>query len=185
LASWLLTDPRERDRESTKRQLDPDTASEASPFDGFGIIEAHNHEEDVLANTYNLFISHSWAYSDAYEKLVVLLGNRGYFPYKNYSVPKNDPIHNAGTDAQLHAAIMRQIAPCHCVIMLAGVYSTYSKWINTEIAICTTQFATKKPIVGINPWGAQRSSQVVQEAAAVMANWNTESIIAAIRQVCK
>ena len=138
-----------------------------------------------MANTYNLFISHSWAYSDAYEKLVALLDNRGYFSYKNYSVPKDDPIHNAGTNAQLRAAIMRQIAPCHCVVMLAGVYSTHSKWINEEIAICTTQFATKKPIVGINPWGAQRSSLVVQDAAAVMANWNTESIVAAIRQVCK
>jgi MTH538 TIR-like domain (DUF1863) len=138
-----------------------------------------------LTITYNLFISHSWAYGDAYEKLIALLDNRGYFSYKNYSVPKDDPIHSAGTDAQLRAAIRRQIAPCHCVIMLAGVYSTYSKWINEEIAICTSDFATKKPIVGINPWGAERSSQVVQEAADVMANWNTESIVAAIRQVCR
>ena len=35
-----------------------------------------------MANTYNLFISHSWAYSDAYEKLIKLLDNRGNFPYK-------------------------------------------------------------------------------------------------------
>ena len=44
---------------------------------------------------YNLFISHSWTYSDAYENLTGLLDNANYFMYKNYSVPKNDPIHNA------------------------------------------------------------------------------------------
>lgn len=40
--------------------------------------------------TYNLFISHSWAYSDAYEKLVNMLNAKPYFDYKNYSVPKTD-----------------------------------------------------------------------------------------------
>lgn len=41
--------------------------------------------------TYNLFISHSWAYTDAYEKLVNLLDSTDDFSYKNYSVPKDDP----------------------------------------------------------------------------------------------
>ena len=53
--------------------------------------------------TYNLFISHSWTYSDAYEKLISLLDADQYFTYKNYSVPKNDPIHNANNDYQLKA----------------------------------------------------------------------------------
>ncbi len=138
-----------------------------------------------MANTYNLFISHSWAYSDAYEKLIALLDARGHFSYKNYSVPKNDPIHNAGSDAQLHAAIKRQIAPCHCVLMLAGVYSTHSKWINREIAICTAEFATKKPIIAIEPWRSEKTSKVVRDAADIVVGWNTESVVGAIRQVCK
>lgn len=54
---------------------------------------------------YNLFISHSWAYSDAYEKLTKLLNEAKYFTYKNYSVPKNDPIHNANNDKELYEAI--------------------------------------------------------------------------------
>lgn len=44
--------------------------------------------------TYNLFISHSWNYSNAYNDLVRLLNSKPYFNYKNYSVPKDDPIHN-------------------------------------------------------------------------------------------
>lgn len=42
---------------------------------------------------YDLFISHSWSYGDAYDKLIKLLNARGNFIYKNYSVPKDDPIH--------------------------------------------------------------------------------------------
>ena len=38
--------------------------------------------------TYNLFISHSWAYSDAYEKLVNLLDKRPYFPIATTLFPK-------------------------------------------------------------------------------------------------
>ena len=80
--------------------------------------------------TYNLFISHSWAYSDAYEKLVNLLNAKPYFDYNNYSVPKNDPIHNAPYEYQLKEAIRKQMQPASCVLIMAGVYSTYSKWIN-------------------------------------------------------
>jgi hypothetical protein len=138
-----------------------------------------------MTTTYNLFISHSWSYSDAYQRLIALLDGRGYFSYRNYSVPMDDPIHTRGSDRELHAAIKRQIAPSSCVLMLAGVYSTHSKWINREIAICTTEFARKKPIIAIEPWGAERTSKVVRDAADVVVKWNTESIVAAIRAVCK
>ena len=55
-----------------------------------------------MASTYNLFISHSWSYSDTYDKLEELLDTRPYFFFKNYSVPKDDPIHTNGTDKQLY-----------------------------------------------------------------------------------
>ena len=85
--------------------------------------------------TYNLFISHSWRYSDQYDRLVNLLRERGYFAFRNYSVPPDDPIHGAGNDAQLRRAIRNHMAPCHVVLILAGVYASYSKWINIEIGI--------------------------------------------------
>lgn len=88
--------------------------------------------------TYNLFISHSWAYEDAYDKLVKLLNTETYFTYKNYSVPKNDPIHNTSSDDQLKEAIRKQMQPASCILILAGVYATYSKWINIEIELAQT-----------------------------------------------
>ena len=51
--------------------------------------------------TYHLFISHSWTYSDAYDKLVNLLDEANNFVYKNYSVPKDDPIHDADNTKEL------------------------------------------------------------------------------------
>ena len=88
-----------------------------------------------MSKTYNLFISHSWAYSDAYEKLCNLLDKRKYFSYNNHSIPKDDPVHTSGTDRELADAIKAHMRGCHIVIIMAGKYSTYSKWIKKEIKI--------------------------------------------------
>ena len=101
--------------------------------------------------TYNLFISHSWSYSDSYERLVELLRRRKYFVFRDYSVPRGDPIHNAGTDAQLLNAIRSKMAPCSAVLILAGVYATYSKWIDKEIKLAARGFDIQKPIIAIKP----------------------------------
>lgn len=135
-----------------------------------------------MANTYNLFISHSWAYGDAYDRLVELLNARGHFPFRNYSVPKDDPIHNAPTSAALYEAIYNQIRPSSVVIIMAGVYSTYSEWINKEIKIAKMEFQTPKPIIAVKPWAQTNMSSVVQDAADEIVGWNTESIVAAIRR---
>ena len=128
--------------------------------------------------SYNLFISHSWAYSDAYDKLVNLFDKASYFDYKNYSVPKNDPIHNAPYDYQLKAAIRNQMQHASCVLILAGVYSTYSKWINIEIKLAKE---LGKTIIAIEPWGSLRTSLIVKQAANKVVGWNTDSIVRAIR----
>ena len=133
--------------------------------------------------TYNLFISHSWAYSDAYEKLVNLLDKRPYFSYRNYSVPEDDPVHTNGTDRQLYNAIKNQISPSSVVLILAGVYASYSKWINKEIDIAQNEFDTAKPIIAIEPWGSEKTSTIVKDAADKIVKWNTESIVSAIRKV--
>ncbi len=135
-----------------------------------------------ILKTRNLFISHSWAYGDAYEKLINMFNAAPNFSYKNYSVPKNDPIHNAANDTQLYNAIKNKVALTQVVIIMAGKYATYSKWINKEIQIAKTDF--NKPVVAICPWGAQQISSAVKGAADEMAKWNTNSIVKAIRSVC-
>lgn len=127
---------------------------------------------------YNLFISHSWVYNHQYEGLVKLLDAAPYFSYKNYSVPKDDPIHNAPTNLALKTAIRRQMASTSCVLILAGVYSTYSKWINIEIELAKE---LGKRIIAIEPWASERTSSVVKDSADKIVGWNTNSIVNAIR----
>lgn len=59
--------------------------------------------------TYKLLISHSWAYGDAYSKLVSFFNEHPSFKWVDYSVPKDDPIHNAANDKALYAAIQRSL----------------------------------------------------------------------------
>ncbi len=135
-----------------------------------------------MAKTYNLFISHSWAYSDAYDGLVKRIESKD-FSYKNYSVPKDDPIHNAISDKKLYDAIKAQMSSASVVIILAGVYSTYSKWINKEIDIAKNGFAKVKPIIAIEPWASERTSKVVKDNADKIVKWNSNSIISAIKEL--
>ncbi len=68
--------------------------------------------------------------------------------------------------------------PTSCVIILAGVYSTYSKWINIEIELAKSM---GKKIIAVEPWGSERTSQTVKQNADVIVKWNTDSIVRTIR----
>jgi len=129
---------------------------------------------------YRLFISHSWAYGDAYEKLVGIFNAQPYFSWTDYSVPINDPIHNAPSSKLLYDAIKRQILPVNCIVMLAGVYSTYSEWINKEIEIAKQVY--HKPIVAVEPWGSEKTSKIVKDNADSIVKWQGSSIVDAIRK---
>lgn len=128
---------------------------------------------------YYLFISHSWSYSNQYDSLIRLLDAKQGFEYHNYSIPKDDPIHNAPYQYQLKEAIRRQMQPASCVLILAGVYSSYSKWINVEIELAQEM---GKKIIAVEPWGSTRTSTVVKSASDYIVGWNTDSIVNAIKK---
>ena len=131
----------------------------------------------------HVFISHSWSYSGHYDTLEDWIFNgkwrRGQasFMFRDYSVPKNDPIHNAPTDRALRKAIFNQIAKCHVVVIPLGMYANYSKWIKNEIN-GANHYA--KPILGVNPWGQERKSSVVAAAAKETVGWNSKSVVGGI-----
>lgn len=131
--------------------------------------------------SYRLFISHSWSYSDAYEKLVNLIDNQG-LDYFNHSIPVDDPVHTNGSDKQLTEAIDAKIKGASCVLILAGVYSSYSRWIDEEIQIAKKY---NKPIIAIEPWGAERTSSKVKTNADRIVKWQGSSVVNAIKELCK
>ena len=131
---------------------------------------------------YNLFISHSWKYGDAYYQLINLLDNAGYFSYKNYSVESSNPItiYNKNYyESELMNKLRVQMRTCHVVLILAGVYSSYSEYIQMEIQIAKE---LNKPIIAIEPWASERTSIVVKNSAKCIVKWNTSSIVDAIRK---
>jgi len=130
----------------------------------------------------SLFISHSWSYGDDYEKLVKLLDAAHHFQYRNYSVPKNDPVHNAPNVDALYRAIQKQMAFCDVVLIMAGKYATYSKWIQREIQIAKG-YTKPKAIVAIRPWANEQVSSVVSNAADRLVSWSTASIVSSMREL--
>ena len=132
-------------------------------------------------STYHLFISHSWRYGDQYDRLKNLL-DRSSLSYRDYSVPRDDPIHNAGSDQELMDAIRNQMLHASVVLVLAGVYASYSDWIDIEIELAQG-FSSAKPIVAIEPWGSERTSARVKQAADRIVGWSTKSIVRAIEEL--
>lgn len=126
---------------------------------------------------YRIFISHSWNYANQYNRILEFLDNGGV-KYYNHSVPKDDPVHTNGSDKELEDAIEAKVKGCSCVIILAGVYASYSKWIQKEIAMAQKH---NKPIIGVKYWGAIRISSVVSDAASVITSWNSDSVCNAVR----
>lgn len=134
-----------------------------------------------MARTRNLFISHSWAYTDAYENLCKLLDKAPNFSYRNYSVPRHDPIHNARNARALYDAIKQRVQFCEVVVIMAGKYATYSDWIQKEIMIAKYDF--NKPVLAIRPWANTQVSSLVSGNADRLVSWSTSSVVAAIREL--
>ncbi len=128
----------------------------------------------------HVFISHSWTYSGHYDKLAEWIFfsdwsvGGDHLDFRDYSVPKDDPIHNAPSARRLEEAINRQIARSSVVVIPTGMYATHSKWIQTEI---NASGAMEKPILGVNPWGQRRRSSVVAAAADEVVGWNSDSVV--------
>jgi len=144
-------------------------------------VSANKERHMPKLKSRSLFISHSWAYGDAYDRLVEMLDAAPNFQYKNYSVPKDDPVHNATNVQALYNAIKNQMVFCDVVLIMAGKYATYSKWIQSEIEIAKQVYT--KPLLAIRPWANEQVSSVVSNVADKLVGWNTHSIVSAIREL--
>lgn len=129
-----------------------------------------------MGKIYRLFISHSWAYGDNYDKVVNMIKSNG-IDFYDHSVPKGDPIHTNGTDKELESAIEAKMKGTSCILILAGVYATYSKWINKEIKIAKKY---GKAIIAIEPFQSERTSKIVKDNADRVVAWRRDSIAKAI-----
>lgn len=126
--------------------------------------------------TYSVFVCHDWEYSDDYYRVCDFLDDALNFRWANRSVPEHDPL---DTDRQLRYNLRNQIRPAHVLLVLAGMYTVRSRWMDWEMA-----FARRigKPIVGIAPWGNRVLPRAVQNNATEIIGWRSSSIVNAIRR---
>lgn len=113
--------------------------------------------------------------------MVNLLNQAPDFCYHNRSIPKDDPAH-VGSDSELSEAIRNKMESCGIVIILAGVYAEYSKWIDKEIKIAKSAFPKPKPILAIRPHTNEISPKV-RDSADKVVKWDAKSIVSAIREL--
>ena len=132
-----------------------------------------------MAKTYTIFISHSWDYVNDLMGLRNLLINRGYFNVHFNETPPHDPINSQNAD-YIKRVIKQNIQNSDVVIGMSGMYAAYSQWMEWELQ---TAKQLGKPILCVIPWGQQRVPYSITSRADMMVRWNTESIVAAIRQL--
>lgn len=134
-----------------------------------------------MAKDYKIFISHSWSYTADLEALQNLLNSRGYFNVEFLEASKKTPI-NSEHAPYVKSVLKNKILESDIVLALAGVYATHSEWMIWEME---TAKANNIPIVGVIPRGQERISSEVYSRSKVDVNWNTESIVEAIRTYAK
>lgn len=128
----------------------------------------------------HVFISHAWAHSGHYDTLASWIFGENWsvgqasLDLRNFSIPKDDPIHNVTSTLQLKNAIHNQIARSHVIVIPTGMYAAYSNWIQKEIE-GSKQYA--KPILAVNPWGQQKNAEVVTSNADQSVGWAKQSVI--------
>jgi hypothetical protein len=133
-----------------------------------------------MARIYSLFLSHSWTHGDSHRQLRHLLDRKPFFLFKDHSLPADDPIHDEATVALLAVRIEQQMLACDIVLVLTGVYATYSKWIDREIDVAKNRFGRPKPILAIRPEDSDEVSAVLQDNSDRIVGWDAESVVGAI-----
>ncbi len=122
-----------------------------------------------------MFICHDWEYSEDYYRVCTFLDAAPNFLWQNLSVPEHDPL---DTNDMLEKNLRDQIRPADVMLILAGMYSARSTWMDWEVS-----FARRigKAVIGIRPWGNVQVPIMVQRASDEIVGWNSASIVAAIR----
>lgn len=128
----------------------------------------------------NVFISHAWSYSEVYDTLAQWIFKENWnidgvpINFRDYSIPKHNPIHHARNERELQDAIFNEISKSHVIVIPTGMYATYSRWIQKEIDGAK---GWTKPILAVNPRGQERASGVVVDNADEHVGWTKKSVV--------
>lgn len=130
-----------------------------------------------MAKEYKLFISHSWDHDDVLQDLKNRIDSRGYFPATYTQIEKNCPIDSENAWV-IKANITKRLQESDVVLAIAGVYASYSEWMQWEMDKAK-ELGLR--VIGVIPRGQEHISHEVFNRSAVDVHWNADSIVDAIR----
>ena len=111
--------------------------------------------------------------------MVNLLNGRLFFTWTNYSVPETKAF-GPMANYRMKEELRQQIRPVNCVVVVGGMWTTNSDWIQFEMDFAES---IGKPILGVRPRGAKVMPTAVVAKADRVVNWNADSIVAGIREI--
>ena len=135
-----------------------------------------------LDKNYHIFISHSWSYSSHYETVKKWIDSSN-ITVSDYSIPENKSF-SPMRENDLKRELLQQIYRASVVVVIAGGYVSYSKWLEFEIQSAD---AYNKPILAIKPFGnvtwpsALNNCKNKQNIHYV--NWNSNSFITELKRL--
>ncbi|WAW10951.1 TIR domain-containing protein [Oxalobacter vibrioformis] len=132
--------------------------------------------------TYPLFVSYSWLPDDGTQRLYGLLENYRIrhvpdFAYELFSVSKDDPVQHLPSKKALAMAIEEKMRPCSCLLILAGVFEEYKRWIDLEL---DTAKKLKKPVILVEAADPKHTSSKEKRAAVKIVKWDVQELGEAI-----
>ena len=136
-----------------------------------------------MAANYKIFISHSWSYEASNKSLRKMLTDAPYFEFTELYIPVMDPVHSSESSQILHRAIKQKIDKAHAVIIMAGVYDSFKKWIDLELKISKKEYRIAKPIIAVQPWAGAKTSPLLRKEADAMVGWDGKLIAGTIKRL--
>ncbi len=133
--------------------------------------------------TYPIFLSYSWAEQDGTERITSLMENYRIategFAYEYYSVSKDDPVQFLPSNKALANAIETQMKECSCLVILAGVYEEFKRWINLELDAAKK---LKIPVILVEAVSPKHTNFKEKRAAVATVKWDVKELGDAIVQ---
>jgi len=135
-----------------------------------------------VLQAYHIYLSHSWRYKDAYERIVNLLSAQEYYCYVDHAVPPDDPVQQATSAQTLYDAILEHMQSCQVLLSMAGAGESYQKWTNKELYIAKHRLSI--PAILVVPWENLEITRNVMDSYDQVVGWQTHSVVAAMRSLC-
>lgn len=142
-----------------------------------GLAYDRSKSQTSTVQAHRVFISHSWKYEDQFQEIKSLLDEVWGFEWYDHSVSSDEPI-DAQLPNHLRSKLRDQIQSTHVVLVLAGMYTAHSEWMEVEIELAADM---GKPVIGVIPPDNERAPKIVKQHATEIVPFDGGAILDAIR----